>query len=92
MEKQRYLSTEIDIGEFTNHLEFNVRSHSKSFQIQKFTAEYLLMQVALRKIIPDGYTTYTAHAILKAVDYDFPKTGRYVDPCVEKVIVVVTDG
>jgi len=72
MKNQRYLRTEIEIGKFNNHLEFNNQADT---------------------IMHQGYTTYTAHAIKKAVEVDFPSNvERFVDPCVRKVIVVVTDG
>lgn len=71
MPKQRYLRTEISIGEYDNLFDFNVAADGIEHQ---------------------GYTTYTAHAIKKAVEIDFVETGRFLNSCTRKAIVVVTDG
>ncbi|XP_078494131.1 scavenger receptor cysteine-rich domain-containing protein DMBT1-like [Ciona intestinalis] len=49
-------------------------------------------KAAIDNIQPHGYTTYTAHAVLKAIRVDFPNSNRFNDSCTSKIIVVITDG
>nr|XP_018668786.1 matrilin-2-like [Ciona intestinalis] len=39
-----------------------------------------------------GFKTYTAQAVLKALEVDFPSAQRYSDPCTVKSIVLITNG
>ena len=50
------------------------------------------MQKALKEINYHGYTSYTAKAIKKSVKIDFKKSKNNNNPCVKKVMVVITDG
>ncbi|XP_076821753.1 CUB and sushi domain-containing protein 1-like isoform X4 [Clavelina lepadiformis] len=47
---------------------------------------------AVDQIQHHGYTTFTAHAIQKAVEIDLANSDRFNDSCTRKVIVVITDG
>nr|XP_026694936.1 CUB and sushi domain-containing protein 1 isoform X2 [Ciona intestinalis] len=49
-------------------------------------------KTAMDTIQPHGYTTYTAHAVLKAIRVDFPRSTRFNNSCTSKIIVLITDG
>nr|XP_018672214.2 uncharacterized protein LOC100175611 [Ciona intestinalis] len=49
-------------------------------------------KVALSSMRHHGYTSFTAHAIHKAVFIDLASSNRFTDPCTRKVIVVIMDG
>ena len=55
-------------------------------------SQFYILQMALETIQHHGYTTYTAHAIQKAILVDLQSSQRFTSTCTKKAIVVVTDG
>ncbi|XP_076821762.1 CUB and sushi domain-containing protein 1-like isoform X3 [Clavelina lepadiformis] len=47
---------------------------------------------AVDQIQHHGFTTFTAHAIQKAVEVDLANSDRFNDDCIRKIIVIITDG
>uniref|UniRef100_H2YWR1 VWFA domain-containing protein n=1 Tax=Ciona savignyi TaxID=51511 RepID=H2YWR1_CIOSA len=55
-------------------------------------ASNIQFKVALSAMRHHGYTSFTAHAIHKAIFIDLASSDRFTDLCTKKVIIVVIDG